>query len=111
MVHNYKNIIMNTTYNSNDDHIKIQSLPPYKIYNYVTSPRKISFQQWLDEPVCDYEKPWTRYGDFFTHKHFIIDYCHDLLDIISKNNYSIKNEKQFKNEIATFIYRLSKERH
>ena len=99
---------MSTTFQKD---IEIQSLPPYKIYNYITSPRKISFQRWLEEPVCDYEKEWCRYGDVFTHKQYISEYCNDLLDKLSKNNYTISNEKQFKNEIATFIYRLSKERH
>ena len=89
----------------------ITSLPPYKISNYITSPRKITFQQWLEEPVCNYTEQCTKFGKIYTHKNYISDYCKELLTIIYKNNYTITDEKQFKNEIATFIYRLSKERH
>ena len=108
MVYNYTNIIMNPPIL---EHTCSDSLPPYKIYNYITSPRKITFQQWLEEPISNFSENLTKYGNLYTHNQYISDYCHELLSVVYKNNYTITDEKQFKNEIATFIYRLSRERY
>ncbi len=90
-------------------------LPPYRISNYITSPRSMSFKEWLHSPVMDlwdgnYRKITGVRGDLFTHNDFILNFIDDLLHIIHSSGYNIENEKQFKNEIATFVYRLSREK-
>ena len=92
-------------------------LPPYTISNYVTSPRKMSFQSWLGSPVMevdgqndiDYACTFDN-GDRYTHNDFILNFIDGLLHIIHSAGYNIEQEKQFKNEIAIFIYRLSREK-
>jgi len=92
-------------------------LPPYKISNYITSPRKMSFKSWLNSPVMevngrnniDNVRIFDN-GDMYTHNDFIVNFIDGLLHIIHSTGHNIEHEKQFKNEIATFIYRLSKEK-
>jgi|TARA_B110000037_G_scaffold202001_1_gene243827 hypothetical protein len=91
--------------------INTQNLAPYKITNYVTSPRKMTFEYWLDSPVthddCRFDSILLNRS--YTHKRFIQDFINDLKEVINNSGYAIENEKQFKNEVATFIYRLSRE--
>lgn len=92
-------------------------LPPYTISNYVTSPRKMSFQSWLGSPVMevdgqnniDYARTFDN-GDRYTHNDFILHFIDGLFQVIHSAGYNIEDEKQFKNEIAIFIYRLSREK-
>ena len=92
-------------------------LAPYRISNYVTSPRTMSFQSWLASPVMEidgqndinYARTFDN-GDRYTHNDFILNFNDDLLHIIHSAGYNIEQEKQFKNEIAIFIYRLSREK-
>jgi len=92
-------------------------LAPYTISNYVTSPRTMSFQSWLSSPVMeidgqndiDYARTFNK-GDMYTHNDFILNFNDDLLRVIHSAGYNIEHEKQFKNEIAIFIYRLSREK-
>ena len=93
-------------------------LAPYKIPNYVTSPRTMSFKRWLSSPVMDIDNPNdTEYnrrtcdnGDWYTHNDFILYFIDGLLRVIHSAGYNIEDEKQFKNDIAIFIYRLSREK-
>ncbi len=96
----------------------VNSLPPYRIPNYITSPRKISYERWLESPVMEIDnnsddgvrKICFTDGEYYTHKHFIKDFYKDLITVLHKNKFNIENEKEFKRDIAIFIYRLSKER-
>lgn len=96
----------------------LSRLPPFRIPNYITSPRKMSYEQWLDSPVMDanydsdgnFRNVCTPNGDYYTHKHFIIDFYTDLLGVIHKAGFNIENEKEFKRKVAIFVYRLSRER-
>ena len=71
----------------------------------------MSFESWLDSPVtyndCTYDSVLS--GKEYTHKTFIQEFIRDLEKVIDKGGYGIRDGKQFKNEIATFIYRLSRE--
>jgi hypothetical protein len=92
-------------------------LPPYTISNYITSPRKMSFQSWLDSPVMeidnqndiDYARTFDT-GDRYTHNEVILNFIDGLFHVIHSTGYNIEDEKQFKNDIAIFIYRLSREK-
>jgi len=96
----------------------IDRLPPYKIPNYITSPRTMSFKAWLRSPVMDasdsndgnYKKHTCINGDWYTHNDYILDFIDGLMRVIHASGYNIENEKQFKHEIAIFIYRLSREK-
>uniref|UniRef100_A0A6C0C5D4 Uncharacterized protein n=1 Tax=viral metagenome TaxID=1070528 RepID=A0A6C0C5D4_9ZZZZ len=98
--------------------MNIDRLPTYKIPNYVTSPRSMSFDEWLRTPVMDsgepgdttYRKCVCENGEWYTHQDFISNFLDDLVHIIHSSGYNIENKKQFKNEIATFVYRLSREK-
>jgi hypothetical protein len=69
-----------------------------KLYASLQENRKINekndFQDWLnsyyDENITVYEK--------------CNEICKSLILICKKNGYEINNEKQFKNEIASYLY-------
>ena len=93
-------------------------LAPYTISNYVTSPRKMSFQSWLSSPVMeiddrddiDYSIRTFNNGDRYTHNDFILNFISGLEQVVHSAGYNIDDKKQFKNDIAIFIYRLSREK-
>jgi hypothetical protein len=87
------------------------NMPPYQISNYVTSPRKMSFEDWLKSPVTkgDCHVDSLLINRSYTHKIFIQEFIGDLNKVVTSSGYNITDVKQFKNEIATFIYRLSRE--
>ena len=88
----------------------VDRLPTYKISNFVTAPWTMSFEDWLNSPVSDVDELWTfDDGIYYTHRDFIYDFYTKLKKILLKDGYSIEDEKQFKDELATFIYRLSRE--
>ena len=87
--------------------IKADRLPPYEISNYVTSPRTMSFQSWLKSPVMDFSKEAE---SKCTHRNFIINFTDDLKKVVEDCGYTIDDKKLFENDIATFIYRLSREK-
>ena len=72
-----------------------------KLYNHLSLLKKQQknnkFQNWLNMR--------TEYD--LKHKTLISEFCNDILKTVSSSNFTIGNEKQFKNEIATFIYQLS----
>ena len=72
-----------------------------KLYNHLSLLKKQQknnkFQNWLNMR--------TEYD--LKHKTLISEFCQDILKTVSSSNFTIGNEKQFKNEIATFIYQLS----
>ena len=87
------------------------NMAPYTISNYVTSPRKMSFEDWLNSPVVKEDCHITSLlvNREYTHKKFIQGFIMNLTKDIESSGYNIENIKQFKNEISTFIYRLSRE--
>ena len=72
-----------------------------KLYKHLSLLKKQQknnkFQTWLNMR--------TEYD--LKHKTLISEFCQDILKTVSGSNFTIGNEKQFKNEIATFIYQLS----
>jgi len=90
---------------------KQDRLPPYQIANYVTSPRTMSFKSWLASPVMDADGPrMFDNGDVYTHNDFVLNFIDGLIGVIYSTGRSIEDEKQFRNEIAVYVYRLSKEK-
>ena len=81
--------------------INIDRLEPYNIFNYVTSPRKMSYENWLKSPVMEaadttddvyFKKVCFKNGDYYTHKHFILDFYQDLIDTLHRNGLNIQDE-------------------
>lgn len=76
----------------------------YKIINLFQNLQKLEkknkniiFQEWLQKKNIDN----------IQYKTIIHHLCNDLIQLIKNCNYTITNEKQLKNEIATFIYSVS----
>ena len=72
----------------------------YKLQELRGKQRNDDFHTWLNKKVdsCD---------DAFTNKDIIKNYIYELTDFLKFNNYKIKNDKQFKDEIASYIYNNS----
>ena len=62
--------------------------------------RHEKFQNWLEENQ-DYGENTISVNDILNR------FCHDVFNIITKNGLVISNEKQLRNEIATFVYKIS----
>ena len=72
--------------------------------NIICNPRKQSYKEWFDSPIKSIK------GDLNeTHGDYIIYFYGQIKTILKANQVEIHNEKQFKRELATFIYRLSSE--
>ena len=85
-------------------------IPPYKISNFITSPRRKSYIDWLNSPVEDEDGIWTSArGRPVPHKRFISRFHKDLEKMLAGSGYSLENGKEFKKDTAMFIYRLSRE--
>jgi len=62
--------------------------------------RHEKFQNWLEENQ-DYGENSISVNDILNH------FCRDVFNVITKNGFVISNEKQLRNEIATFVYKTS----
>jgi hypothetical protein len=78
------------------------------ISNRIVRPKKYSYDVWWNAPVESVsDKNWSsKYGPV-THGQYVRDFYYSLQSILNNTGYTITNEKEFKNEIATLIYRLS----
>lgn len=62
--------------------------------------RHEQFQNWLEENH-DYGENTVSTNDILN------QFCRDVFNVITKNGFTISNEKQLRNEIATFVYKTS----
>lgn len=82
---------------------------------------KHRFQNWLNSPLKEKEiyLSFGRYkrrgyyiyntnNEIVTKKHYITRFCNDMKKILEENKYTINNYKQFRDDVASFIYRFSK---
>ena len=75
-------------------------------YNRLVEDNKIqSYATWFHSPIKDI------IGDEgnMTHGQYIMNFYKTIKAIMQTHHYKIKDDKQFKKEIATFIYQLSSE--
>lgn len=86
------------------------SCPPYETSNMIAHPRTQSYAQWFSSPIhhIDYypndsQQHNASHGDYVRYFHTRI------MDILKQHHMNINDEKEFKKEIATFIYKLSDE--
>ena len=62
--------------------------------------RHKKFQNWLNKSY--------NYSDNEVYVEDILDnLCKDVFKLVKRNGYTISNEKQLRNEIATFVYKTS----
>ena len=79
------------------------------------------FHSWLDSPLHEkdyivqfnqikYKKKrmYTDDGEEITKKTYVSEFINNLTGILSNHGYSINNNKQFRNTIASFIYKNSR---
>jgi len=77
--------------------------PPY---NHQVKNLSQSYADWFRSPIEDSGENWR---ENITHGEYIRYFYAKLKRIIQEKGFNINNEKQFKSEIATFIYQLSDE--
>lgn len=63
--------------------------------------KRSRFNEWLNQEI-DFGTYTTKNKNVVTHM------INDIKKVIEGKNYSINNEKEFKNKMATFIYKNSK---
>ena len=65
---------------------------------------QVKFKEWLNSGIYlnDYDEM-----EYITNKDRINDFNDSIISIIKNNGFVIKNEKELKNELASFIYKLS----
>ncbi len=120
MDNNYKPLIPNSkikTFKS-----KMKDNPGDSIISELQySIRNSKFHSWLDSPLHEkdhivqfnqikYKKKrmYTDDGEEITKKIYVSEFINNLTGILNKHGYSINNNKQFRNTIASFIYKNSK---
>ena len=77
--------------------------PPY---NQIKKNQSQAYEDWFRSPIEDSGENWKENR---THGEYIRYFYTKLKQIIQENGFNINNEKQFKSEIAIFIYQLSDE--
>jgi hypothetical protein len=90
----------------------MSSVFPLRFNNFIVKEKRLLYETWWNINVKSYEDDkWTYLkGQRVTHGEYVKDFYSTLKKKIVSSGYSIKDEKQFKNEIATFIYQLSSEK-
>ena len=59
--------------------------------------KKENFQLWLNKKI-------NSDTNSLEYKDVVLSYIAEIKDFLKNNNYQIKNNKQFKDEIASYIY-------
>jgi hypothetical protein len=62
--------------------------------------KQASFQKWLEKKTDTDE-------DALSNKDVVVNYLTEIRVYLKHNNYKIKNDKQFKDDIASYIYNNS----
>ena len=75
-------------------------------YNQLRKRKTQLYSTWFDSPIKDSTEDWR---ENMTHGQYIRKFYKHIETIIRAHGYKIKDEKQFKKEIATYIYQLSDE--
>ena len=89
--------------------VRYNSSPPYDPCNLTVRPRRLTFEDWLSSPVEDINGFIEEKNGFVTHGDYVIYFNNCLMGFLQETELEINNIKQFKNEVATFIYKSSEE--
>lgn len=90
----------------------MSSVFPLTFNNFIVKKKRLTFDTWWNIDVKSHEpEKWIDYNkEHITHGDYVRDFYCRLKKIIIASGYSIKDEKQFKQDIAKFIYQLSSEK-
>ena len=90
----------------------MSSVFPLTFNNFIVKKKRLTFDTWWNIDVKSHEpEKWIDYNkEHITHGDYVRDFYYRLKKIIIASGYSIKDEKQFKQDIAKFIYQLSSEK-
>lgn len=77
-------------------------------YNQIRKRKTQPYSTWFESSIKDTTEGWQ---ENITHGQYIRKFYTQIETILRAHGYNIKDEKQFKKEIATFIYQLSDESH
>ncbi len=75
----------------------------------VVTPKVKCYKRWFHDPVEACGGSWKERGEYVTNGDFVRTFYANLKGVINSHGQTILNEKEFKKEIATFIYSLSTE--
>lgn len=97
--------------NSKDNEIDIDKNTKRLFYNLDKIQSRIKqnkFKEWLsEETYLSEEDAFNENGYYVSNLDKINTFNDNIILILKKHGFKIKNEKEFKNELATFIYNLS----
>ena len=82
---------------------------PCHSYNMLAEKRHLTYNKWLRSSVVDTLPSPPSGMRKMTHGEYIQSFYDRLTSIIHQNGMNIKNEKAFKKEIASFVYKASGE--
>ena len=75
--------------------------------NRIVKPKRYSYESWWNSPVQSTGSNWNSRSGTITHGTYVKDFYYRLRSILIDSGYTITDEKEFKNEIATLLYNLS----
>lgn len=87
----------------------LDSLPPFQPSNITVRDRQISFYEWIDSPIKNINGVIEENKNQASHSDYIKYFNSRIEDFLKINILKINNKKEFKNELATFVYRTSDE--
>jgi hypothetical protein len=78
--------------------------------NYIVPRKRFDYDWWWKSNVESYDdNEWTVDNEKVTHGRYVRNFYYNLKKIVNERGFTIENEKQFKRDIARFIYNLSNE--
>lgn len=75
-------------------------------YNTIVR-EKSEFKYWLDENMKDLGGDIIYKNKAVVNREYIIYFCNKVIKQIKSNGYTIIDEKQLRNKIATLLYKIS----
>jgi hypothetical protein len=78
--------------------------------NYIVPRKRFDYDWWWKSNVESYDdNEWIVDNEKVTHGRYVRNFYYKLKKIVNERGFTIENEKQFKRDIARFIYNLSNE--
>jgi len=75
--------------------------------NRIVRRKKYSYEWWFDAPIQSIVNQEENQEDLMTHGEYVKKFYYKMKNLLNEMGYDIDEEKEFKNEIATLIYKLS----
>ena len=75
--------------------------------NRIVRCKKYSYEWWYNAPVQCIMNQDENQEDLITHGEYVKKFYYKMKNLLNEMGYDIDEEKEFKNGIATLIYKLS----